>query len=66
MTWDEVFADRYEEWSAHMTADIGFYVDLAREPFRDDSREYVFVTRRRAGPPIPEGCRSVDGDGSQT
>ncbi len=29
MSWDEVFADRYEEWSAHMTADIAFYADLA-------------------------------------
>ena len=29
MSWDEQFADRYEEWSAHMTADIPFYVDLA-------------------------------------
>ena len=31
MSWDEGFARRYEEWSAHMTADIAFYVDLARE-----------------------------------
>lgn len=30
-SWDEVFADRYEEWSAHMTEDVAFYVDLARE-----------------------------------
>jgi SAM-dependent methyltransferase len=30
MSWDEPFADRYEEWSAHMTADIGFYIELAR------------------------------------
>src|SRR5437899_1886229 len=29
MSWDESFADRYEEWSAPMTADIGFYVSLA-------------------------------------
>jgi trans-aconitate methyltransferase len=29
MSWDEAFADRYEEWSAHMTADVAFYVDLA-------------------------------------
>jgi ubiquinone/menaquinone biosynthesis C-methylase UbiE len=27
---DEAFADRYEEWSAEMTADIAFYVGLAR------------------------------------
>jgi ubiquinone/menaquinone biosynthesis C-methylase UbiE len=31
MSWDEAFADRYEEWSASMTADIAFYVQLARE-----------------------------------
>lgn len=30
-TWDEGFANRYEEWSAHMVADVAFYVDLARE-----------------------------------
>ena len=31
VSWDEAFADRYEEWSADMTADIAFYVDLARK-----------------------------------
>lgn len=31
MSWDEAFADRYEEWSAEMTADIAFYVGLACE-----------------------------------
>jgi ubiquinone/menaquinone biosynthesis C-methylase UbiE len=30
MSWDEAFAKHYEEWSAHMTADIPFYVQLAR------------------------------------
>ena len=30
MTWDEGFANRYEEWSAAMTADIPFYVQLAQ------------------------------------
>jgi SAM-dependent methyltransferase len=30
-TWDEAFADRYEEWSAAMTEDVPFYVELARE-----------------------------------
>lgn len=29
MSWDEAFADRYEEWSAGMTADVAFYTDLA-------------------------------------
>jgi ubiquinone/menaquinone biosynthesis C-methylase UbiE len=31
MSWDEAFAERYDEWSADMTADIAFYVDLARK-----------------------------------
>jgi ubiquinone/menaquinone biosynthesis C-methylase UbiE len=31
MSWDDAFADHYEEWSAHMTADIAFYVDLAHQ-----------------------------------
>jgi SAM-dependent methyltransferase len=31
VSWDEAFADRYEEWSAHMTADVAFYVGLARQ-----------------------------------
>jgi SAM-dependent methyltransferase len=31
MSWDEQFAERYEEWSAPMTADVPFYVQLARE-----------------------------------
>ena len=30
-TWDEAYAERYDEWSAHMTADIPFYVGLAQE-----------------------------------
>jgi ubiquinone/menaquinone biosynthesis C-methylase UbiE len=31
LSWDEGFARRYDEWSAGMTADIGFYVELARD-----------------------------------
>ncbi len=31
LSWDEAFAHRYAEWSAHMTADIPFYVELARK-----------------------------------
>jgi SAM-dependent methyltransferase len=31
MSWDEAFANHYEEWSADMTADIAFYVELARQ-----------------------------------
>jgi SAM-dependent methyltransferase len=31
MSMDEKFASHYEEWSAHMTADVAFYVELARK-----------------------------------
>lgn len=31
MSWDEAFSYRYDEWSAPMTADIPFYVELARQ-----------------------------------
>jgi ubiquinone/menaquinone biosynthesis C-methylase UbiE len=31
MSRDEPYASRYEQWSAHMTADIPFYVSLALE-----------------------------------
>jgi SAM-dependent methyltransferase len=30
VSYPETFADRYEEWSAHMTEDVPFYVELAR------------------------------------
>ena len=28
ISWDEAFAHRYVEWSAHMTADVAFYVEM--------------------------------------
>ena len=31
MSWDEAFSDHYDEWAAAMTADVAFYVELARE-----------------------------------
>jgi len=31
MSWDEQFADQYDEWAASMTADVAFYVSLARQ-----------------------------------
>jgi ubiquinone/menaquinone biosynthesis C-methylase UbiE len=30
MSWDEAFAERYDEWAADMTEDVAFYVELAR------------------------------------
>jgi ubiquinone/menaquinone biosynthesis C-methylase UbiE len=31
MSWDEALSRRYDDWSSHMTADIAFYIELARE-----------------------------------
>ena len=31
MSWHEAFSERYGDWAADMTADVPFYVDLARE-----------------------------------
>ncbi len=31
MSYPETFAERYDEWSAHMTEDVPFYVSLAQE-----------------------------------
>ena len=31
MSWSEQFAKRYDEWAAHMTEDVPFYVELALE-----------------------------------
>jgi SAM-dependent methyltransferase len=31
MSWPEAFAENYADWSAHMTADVAFYVELARQ-----------------------------------
>jgi ubiquinone/menaquinone biosynthesis C-methylase UbiE len=30
-TWPDAFAERYDEWSAHMTDDVAFYIGLAQE-----------------------------------
>jgi ubiquinone/menaquinone biosynthesis C-methylase UbiE len=30
-TWDEAFAERYDDWAAGMTGDVEFYVSLAKE-----------------------------------
>jgi ubiquinone/menaquinone biosynthesis C-methylase UbiE len=31
MSWNEAFSARYDEWAAHMTEDVAFYVSLASE-----------------------------------
>jgi SAM-dependent methyltransferase len=55
MSWDEQFADRYEEWSAHMTADIPFYVDLAREA--DGPLVELAVGSGRVAIPVAQATR---------
>ena len=66
MSWDEAFALHYDEWSAHMEADIaGLHVEalyggFAGEPFTDDSREYVFVANLDGRRPIDPSLSSAD------
>jgi ubiquinone/menaquinone biosynthesis C-methylase UbiE len=31
VSWDDACASGYDEWASNMTADVGFYVELARE-----------------------------------
>jgi ubiquinone/menaquinone biosynthesis C-methylase UbiE len=62
MSWDERFAERYDEWSAEMTEDVPFYVELAREA-RADARvvELAVGNGRVAIPVARETGRSVLG-----
>jgi len=52
MSWDEGFADRYDEWSAEMTEDVPFYVELARET--DGALVELAVGSGRVAIPIAE------------
>src|SRR5438128_96252 len=60
MTWDEAFARRYDEWSAQMTEDIPFYVELAREA-DGPLVELAIGNGRVAIPVAPATGRSVIG-----
>jgi ubiquinone/menaquinone biosynthesis C-methylase UbiE len=60
VSWDEAFAHRYDEWSAHMTEDVGFYVDLARET--DGPLVELAVGNGRVAIPVSQATdRSVIG-----
>jgi SAM-dependent methyltransferase len=60
VSWHEAFADHYEEWSADMTADIGFYVELAREA--DEPLVELAVGNGRVAIPVAQATgRSVIG-----
>ena len=52
MSWDEAFADRYDEWSAEMTEDVPFYVELARET--DGALVELAVGSGRVAIPVAE------------
>jgi SAM-dependent methyltransferase len=59
-SWDEAFATRYEEWSADMTADAAFYVDLAREA--DGRLVELAIGNGRVAIPVAQATgRSVSG-----
>jgi SAM-dependent methyltransferase len=64
VTWDEAFADRYEEWSASMTADVAFYVGLAREA--DGPLVELAIGNGRVGIPVAQatGQRVIGIDSS--
>ena len=52
MSWDEAFADRYDEWSAEMTEDVPFYVELARDT--DGALVELAVGSGRVAIPVAE------------
>jgi SAM-dependent methyltransferase len=58
MSWDEGFAGRYEEWSAHMTADVAFYVELAREA--DGPLVELAIGNGRVAIPVAQATRRRD------
>lgn len=53
-TWDEAFAEGYEEWAAHMTADIPFYVNLATEAAAQGSILELAVGNGRVAIPVAQ------------
>ena len=60
MSWSEAFADRYDEWSAQMTEDVSFYVELARAA-RGPLVELAVGNGRVAIPVARETSRPVVG-----
>jgi SAM-dependent methyltransferase len=55
MSWDEAFAERYEEWSAPMTADVPFYVELARNA--DGPLVELAIGNGRVAIPVAQATR---------
>lgn len=59
MSWNEAFSRRYDEWAAHMTEDVAFYVGLASQadgPLVElavgNGRVAIPVARETGGPVI--------------
>ena len=52
MSWDEGFADRYDQWSAELTDDVPFYVELARDT--DGALVELAVGSGRVAIPVAE------------
>jgi hypothetical protein len=46
VAWDEGFSERYDDWSANMTEDVPFYVELARQA---DGRVAIPAAQARTG-----------------
>ncbi len=61
MTWDEEFAARYDEWSAHMIDDVPFYVQLAMEAGEGSVVELAIGNGRVAIPVAKATGRTVIG-----
>jgi predicted TPR repeat methyltransferase len=60
VSWDEKFAEHYDEWGAEMTEDVAFYVSLAREA-DGPVVELAVGTGRVAGPVAQAIGRTVIG-----
>jgi SAM-dependent methyltransferase len=57
VSWDEEFAHRYDEWAAHMTEDIAFYVGLARAA--DGPLVELAVGNGRVAIPVAQAARET-------
>jgi SAM-dependent methyltransferase len=66
VTWPDAFSRRYEEWAAPMTADVPFYVRLARDA--DGAIVELAVGNGRVAVPVAEatGRRVIGIDSSQS
>ncbi|HST25846.1 MAG TPA: class I SAM-dependent methyltransferase [Gaiellaceae bacterium] len=55
MSWPEQFAEHYEQWAAHMTEDVAFYVELALET--DGPLVELAVGNGRVAIPVAQATR---------